>query len=90
MRTCAHVCIPVCSGLISAQDSTILRLVTCLLCTAPLQVLGAMGPPGGARNPVDPRFISLFNLFEVQFPSTENLRTIYQVRARGLDPTRLP
>lgn len=38
-----------------------------------------MGPPGGARNAVDPRFISLFNMFEIQFPSNENLRTIYQV-----------
>ena len=38
-----------------------------------------MGPPGGARNPVDPRFISLFNVFEIQFPSNDNLRTIYQV-----------
>lgn len=36
-----------------------------------------MGPPGGARNPVDPRFQSLFNVFEIQFPSTDNLRTIY-------------
>jgi hypothetical protein len=44
-----------------------------------LQVLAAMGPPGGARNAVDPRFVSLFNCFEVQFPSNENLRTIYQV-----------
>jgi hypothetical protein len=43
------------------------------------QVIGAMGPPGGARNPVDPRFISLFNAFEIQFPSNENLRTIFQV-----------
>lgn len=42
-----------------------------------------MGPPGGARNPVDPRFISLFNVFEIQFPSNDNLRTIYQVRAPG-------
>jgi hypothetical protein len=41
-------------------------------------MVAAMGPPGGARNPVDPRFISLFNLFEIQFPSTDNLRTIYQ------------
>jgi hypothetical protein len=37
-----------------------------------------MGPPGGARSRVDPRFISLFNTFEVQTPSTENLRAIYQ------------
>ena len=40
--------------------------------------IGAMGPPGGARNAVDPRFISLFNVFEVQFPSHDNLRTIFQ------------
>ena len=39
-----------------------------------------MGPPGGARNAVDPRFMSLFNIFEVQSPSSENLFTIYQVR----------
>ena len=44
-----------------------------------VQVAGAMGPPGGARNPVDPRFMSLFNVFEIQFPSNDNLRTIYQV-----------
>lgn len=37
-----------------------------------------MGPPGGARNNVDPRFISLFNTFEIQFPSTENLRMIFE------------
>lgn len=40
--------------------------------------LAAMGPPGGARNAVDPRFISLFNVFEIQFPSKENLRTIFE------------
>jgi dynein heavy chain len=40
--------------------------------------VAAMGPPGGARNDVDPRFISLFNVFEIQFPSSENLRTIFQ------------
>ena len=43
-----------------------------------IQIIGAMGPPGGARNPVDPRFISLFSVFEIQFPSDENLSTIYQ------------
>jgi len=36
-------------------------------------------PTGGARNPVDPRFMSLFNVFEIQFPSSHNLSTIYQV-----------
>jgi hypothetical protein len=53
-----------------------------------VQIMGAMGPPGGARNPVDPRFISLFSVFEIQFPSNENLRTIYQVRGRASRPRR--
>jgi dynein heavy chain len=44
-----------------------------------VQMVGAMGPPGGARNNVDPRFISLFSVFEIQAPSNSNLRTIYQV-----------
>ncbi|CAG9462277.1 unnamed protein product [Pedinophyceae sp. YPF-701] len=43
-----------------------------------VQVVAAMGPPGGARNSVDPRFISLFSCFEIQSPSTENLKTIYE------------
>lgn len=42
-----------------------------------VQFVGAMGRPGGARNNVDPRFISLFNLFEIQFPSNESLSHIY-------------
>ena len=42
-----------------------------------IQFVGAMGPPGGARNMLDPRFVSLFDAFEVQFPSTSNLQTIY-------------
>ena len=40
--------------------------------------VAAMGPPGGARNAMDPRFISMFSVFEIQFPSHENLRTIFQ------------
>ena len=42
-----------------------------------IQFVGAMGPPGGARNALDPRFVSLFDAFEVQFPSNHNLQTIY-------------
>lgn len=42
-----------------------------------VQLVAAMGPPGGARNPVDPRFISLFNTFEVEFPSNANLSSIF-------------
>ena len=43
-----------------------------------LKFVGAMGPPGGARNPVDPRYISLFNVFEIEFPSQDSLERIYE------------
>ena len=45
--------------------------------------LGAMGPPGGARNPVDPRFISLFSTFCIVFPSAESLHKIYNVMGKN-------
>jgi len=41
------------------------------------QFISAMGRPGGARNPIDPRFISLFNVFEIQFPANSTLAHIY-------------
>uniref|UniRef100_A0A1I8GN74 Dynein heavy chain 10, axonemal n=1 Tax=Macrostomum lignano TaxID=282301 RepID=A0A1I8GN74_9PLAT len=37
----------------------------------------AMGKPGGGRNDVDPRFISLFTVFNVTFPAEESLFSIY-------------
>lgn len=46
-------------------------------------LLAAMGPPGGARNAVDPRFLSLFCAYEVAAPSNESLKAIYQVRLRA-------
>lgn len=42
-----------------------------------LQYIGAMGPPGGGRNPVDPRFIALFNVFNLTPPTAVVLNTIY-------------
>ena len=42
-----------------------------------VQYVGAMGPPGGARNPVDPRFMSLFSVFEIAPPSRASLVRIY-------------
>ncbi|EFJ08822.1 hypothetical protein SELMODRAFT_131043 [Selaginella moellendorffii] len=42
-----------------------------------VQYVGAMGRPGGARNNVDPRFISLFAVLEIQFPSNQSLSHIY-------------
>ena len=42
-----------------------------------LQYIGAMGPPGGGRNPVDPRFIALFNVFNLTPPTHGVLVSIY-------------
>lgn len=36
-----------------------------------------MGEPGGGRNEVDPRFISMFSVYNVTFPSNETLNYIY-------------
>jgi len=38
----------------------------------------AMGKPGGGRNEVDPRFISMFSVYNVVFPSDETLHYIYR------------
>jgi dynein heavy chain len=42
-----------------------------------LQYIGAMGPPGGGRNPVDTRFIALFNVFNLTPPTQGVLTSIY-------------
>ncbi|KAF3425259.1 hypothetical protein E2986_13407 [Frieseomelitta varia] len=39
--------------------------------------LAAMGKPGGGRNEVDPRFISMFSVYNVVFPADETLNYIY-------------
>lgn len=36
-----------------------------------------MGKPGGGRNEVDPRFISMFSIYNVVFPADETLDYIY-------------
>eukprot|EP00002_Diphylleia_rotans_P017763 TRINITY_DN3442_c0_g1_i2.p1 TRINITY_DN3442_c0_g1~~TRINITY_DN3442_c0_g1_i2.p1 ORF type:complete len:3137 (-),score=716.67 TRINITY_DN3442_c0_g1_i2:70-9480(-) len=43
-----------------------------------LQFISAMAPPGGGRSAVDPRFVSLFSLINVTFPSDESLTRIYE------------
>nr|XP_031841739.1 dynein heavy chain 10, axonemal [Nomia melanderi] len=40
--------------------------------------LAAMGKPGGGRNEVDPRFISMFSVYNVTVPSRETLNYIYK------------
>ena len=42
-----------------------------------LGYVAAMGKPGGGRNSVDPRFLSLFCVFNITFPSQESLNRIY-------------
>lgn len=42
-----------------------------------LQFIGAMGPPGGGRNPSDTRFIALFNVFNLNPPTQDVLLNIY-------------
>jgi len=42
-----------------------------------MQFVGAMGPPGGGRNPVDTRFIALFNVFNLTPPTEVVLNAIY-------------
>lgn len=39
--------------------------------------IAAMGKAGGGRNEVDPRFMSLFSVFSMTFPSEESLFHIY-------------
>jgi dynein heavy chain len=39
--------------------------------------LSAMAPPGGGRNPIDPRFVAMFNVISVTFPSASSLDLIY-------------
>ncbi|XP_075852592.1 dynein axonemal heavy chain 10 [Microcebus murinus] len=48
-----------------------------------LGFIAAMGKAGGGRNEVDPRFISLFSVFNVLFPSEKSLHLIYSSILRG-------
>ncbi|XP_043489632.1 dynein axonemal heavy chain 10 [Polistes fuscatus] len=45
--------------------------------------LAAMGKPGGGRKEVDPRFISMFSVYNVTFPMNETLQYIYKSILRG-------
>ena len=40
--------------------------------------LFAMQPPGGGRPPTDPRFMSLFCVFNITFPSDTTLKHIFK------------
>ncbi|RYY37981.1 hypothetical protein EON62_00755, partial [archaeon] len=48
---------------------------------------GAMGPPGGGRNSVDPRFVALFCVFNLTAPTQEVLTKIYgSILTRFVEP----
>ena len=49
-----------------------------LLSYRDMRYIGAMGPPGGGRNPTDPRFVSRFVTFNLTPPSEEILQNIFQ------------
>ncbi|XP_071619148.1 dynein axonemal heavy chain 10 isoform X2 [Heliangelus exortis] len=48
-----------------------------------LDFIAAMGKAGGGRNEVDPRFISLFSVFNTPFPSEQSLNLIYASILKG-------
>ncbi|CAJ1068269.1 LOW QUALITY PROTEIN: dynein heavy chain 10%2C axonemal [Xyrichtys novacula] len=48
-----------------------------------LGFIAAMGKAGGGRNEVDPRFVSLFSVFSIPFPSVESLHLIYASILKG-------
>ncbi|KAM4891097.1 dynein axonemal heavy chain 10 [Sylvia borin] len=48
-----------------------------------LGFVAAMGKAGGGRNEVDPRFISLFSVFNIPFPSEQSLNLIYYSILKG-------
>lgn len=48
-----------------------------------LGFVAAMGKAGGGRNEVDPRFISLFSVFNITFPSEQSLNLIYASILKG-------
>ncbi|GAB0196984.1 dynein axonemal heavy chain 10 [Grus japonensis] len=48
-----------------------------------LGFIAAMGKAEGGRNEVDPRFISLFSVFNIPFPSEQSLNLIYTSILKG-------
>ncbi|KAJ3328734.1 Dynein heavy chain 10, axonemal, partial [Blyttiomyces sp. JEL0837] len=48
-----------------------------------VQFVGSMGTPGGGRNEIDPRFASLFCVFNITFPKEVSLERIYSSIIEG-------
>lgn len=54
-----------------------------------LGFIAAMGKAGGGRNEVDPRFVSLFSVFGIPFPSADSLNLIYSSIIKGHTKVKL-
>lgn len=48
-----------------------------------LRYMAAMAPPGGGRAAVDPRLVSIYSVFSINFPSDDQLEKIYSSILRG-------
>nr|KAJ3423035.1 Dynein heavy chain 10, axonemal [Polyrhizophydium stewartii] len=48
-----------------------------------VQFVGSMGTPGGGRSDIDPRFASLFAIFNITFPKDASLLRIYSSIIEG-------